>query len=65
MLHERDMTAVVHERRSRILAVSAPAGGVEALRKLVAELPGDFPGSVFVVLHTAPNSPGREPPPES
>jgi two-component system, chemotaxis family, protein-glutamate methylesterase/glutaminase len=41
-----------------IVVVGTSAGGVEALRALVAGLPKDFPGSVFVVMHTAPDSPG-------
>jgi two-component system chemotaxis response regulator CheB len=41
-----------------IIVVGTSAGGVEALRALVAGLPADFPGSVFVVTHTAPDSPG-------
>lgn len=34
-----------------IVVVGASAGGVEALPQLVAGLPADFPGSVFVVQH--------------
>ena len=41
-----------------IVVVGTSAGGVEALRALVGGLPADFPGSVFVVMHTAPDSPG-------
>src|SRR5215208_6291335 len=41
-----------------IIVVGTSAGGVEALRALVAGLPADFPGTVFVVMHTAPDSPG-------
>lgn len=41
-----------------IVVVGTSAGGVEALRVLVSGLPRDFPGSVFVVMHTAPDSPG-------
>ncbi|MCA1617842.1 MAG: chemotaxis protein CheB [Acidobacteria bacterium] len=41
-----------------IVVVGTSAGGVEALRELVGGLPADFPGSVFIVMHTAPDSPG-------
>lgn len=41
-----------------IIVVGASAGGVEALRTLVASLPKEFPGTVFIVMHTAPDSPG-------
>ncbi len=41
-----------------IVVVGTSAGGVEALRALVGGLPKDFPGAVFVVMHTAPDSPG-------
>lgn len=34
--------------------VGASAGGVEALRQLVAELPPDYTGALLVVLHVAP-----------
>jgi two-component system chemotaxis response regulator CheB len=41
-----------------IVVIGTSAGGVEALRALLGRLPADFPGSVFVVMHTAPDSPG-------
>jgi len=34
-----------------IIVVGASAGGVEALKKLVASLPHDFPAPIFIVLH--------------
>jgi two-component system, chemotaxis family, protein-glutamate methylesterase/glutaminase len=41
-----------------IIVIGASAGGIEALRVIASGLPKDFPASVFVVLHTAPQSPG-------
>jgi len=37
-----------------IVVVGASAGGMEALQKLVARLPADFPASLFVVWHMSP-----------
>jgi two-component system chemotaxis response regulator CheB len=37
-----------------IIVIGASAGGVEALRQLVASIPKDFRGSLFVVLHIPP-----------
>ncbi|HYJ46814.1 MAG TPA: chemotaxis protein CheB [Pyrinomonadaceae bacterium] len=41
-----------------IIVVGTSAGGIEALRVLVSALPEDLTASVFVVLHTSPESPG-------
>lgn len=41
-----------------IIVIGASAGGIEALRVIAGGLPKDFPASVFVVLHTSPQSPG-------
>src|SRR5215213_7061352 len=40
-----------------IIVVGASAGGIEALRVLAGGLPADLPASLFVVLHTSPDSP--------
>lgn len=41
----------------RIVVIGASAGGVDALRRLVRELPADFPAPVCIVLHIPPDSP--------
>ncbi len=40
-----------------IVVVGASAGGVEALRDIVAALPPDYPGAICVVLHIPPQAP--------
>jgi two-component system chemotaxis response regulator CheB len=44
-----------------VIAVGASAGGVEALRALVAGLPPDFPGAILVVLHMPRDAPSALP----
>lgn len=41
-----------------IVVIGASAGGIDALKVLVRDLPSDFKGSLFVVLHSAAHSPG-------
>src|SRR5437762_83760 len=41
-----------------IIVIGASAGGVQVLQELMRGLPEDFPGAVFVVVHTSPSSPG-------
>jgi two-component system chemotaxis response regulator CheB len=38
-----------------IIVIGASAGGFEALKKLVADLPKDLPASLFIVWHMSPN----------
>jgi two-component system chemotaxis response regulator CheB len=41
-----------------IIVIGASAGGIEALRVLVGALPSNLAASIFLVLHTSPESPG-------
>lgn len=41
-----------------IVVIGTSSGGIEALRILVGQLPGDLAASIFVVMHTAADSPG-------
>lgn len=43
--------------RKTIVVIGASAGGVEALQKLLRDLPPDLPAAIFIVLHTSPQSP--------
>jgi two-component system, chemotaxis family, protein-glutamate methylesterase/glutaminase len=42
--------------QSKIIVIGASAGGIEAVSKLIAKLPSDFPAPIFVVIHISPHS---------
>ncbi|MBV9008768.1 MAG: chemotaxis protein CheB [Verrucomicrobia bacterium] len=42
--------------RRDIVVIGASVGGVEALQEIAHGLPADYPGTIFVVLHTGPGS---------
>lgn len=44
-----------------IVVIGASAGGVEALMRLVSELPADLPAALFVTLHVPPGAPSALP----
>src|SRR5262245_9188433 len=46
---------------SVIVVVGASAGGVSALTDLLRLIPANFQGAIFIVLHSAPESPARLP----
>jgi two-component system, chemotaxis family, protein-glutamate methylesterase/glutaminase len=41
-----------------IVVVGASAGGIEVIAAILRDLPADFPASMFIVVHIAPQSPG-------
>lgn len=41
----------------RIVVIGASAGGIDALRRILADLPTDFPVPIGIVIHTSPQSP--------
>jgi len=43
------------------IVIGASAGGVQALSALVADLPGDLPAAVFIILHLSANAPSLLP----
>jgi two-component system chemotaxis response regulator CheB len=45
----------VSEPRFRIVAITASAGGVQALSKVLSELPAECPAPIVVVQHLDPN----------
>jgi two-component system chemotaxis response regulator CheB len=44
-----------------IIVIGASFGGLDALKQLLPPLPSDFPASIFIVLHSHPESPGIYP----
>src|SRR3954462_7730190 len=44
-------------QHSRIVVIGASAGGIEALKELVRNLPANFGAPILVVLHIPPDSP--------
>jgi two-component system chemotaxis response regulator CheB len=45
------------ERRRDLIVIGASAGGVETLRRVVAELSPKLPAAICIVLHISPGSP--------
>lgn len=50
------VTAVVTGKD--IIVIGTSAGGIDALRTLAAALPANLDATLFIVLHTSPDSPG-------
>lgn len=45
-------------RERNIVVIGTSAGGLEALDETIGQLPADFPASIFIVQHLAPQSTG-------
>jgi two-component system chemotaxis response regulator CheB len=45
----------------QIVVVGMSAGGIEALQKLVAQIPAEFAGTIFIATHLAPDHTSRLP----
>src|SRR5438309_10758162 len=43
---------------TQVVVIGTSAGGLDALRTIVAELPEDLPVPICIVMHMAPQSPG-------
>ena len=44
---------------SKLIVIGASAGGMEALKKLVAQFPQDFPAPIFIVNHMSADTNGE------
>ena len=51
------MTEAGNKPSRNLVLIGGSAGAIEALLKVVAPLPADFPASLVVVIHTSPESP--------
>ncbi|MCL6260933.1 chemotaxis protein CheB [Aquiflexum sp. TKW24L] len=56
---EKSSKSVKNDKISRVLVIGTSAGGLHALKKLVSQLPIDFPLPVLVVRHISPDATGN------
>ena len=48
-----------YEKISQVVVIGASAGGLNALKKLISQLPKDFPLPVLIVRHLSPDATGN------
>ena len=48
-----------HDNNSRVVVIGTSAGGLRALKKLVSQLPKDFPLPILTVRHVSPDATGN------
>ena len=46
-------------KNSKLIVIGSSAGGMEALKKLVAQFPRDFPAPIFIVNHMSADTTGE------
>src|SRR5690348_12409054 len=63
MVTRRSLVPIVRGREIEvpykdIVVIGGSAGGIEPIRTILAGLSADYRGSIFIVVHTAPDAPG-------
>ncbi|MCG5499776.1 chemotaxis protein CheB [Ectothiorhodospira lacustris] len=56
--NQSDGGGMTQDRNSRLIVIGVSAGGMSALRKLVAQFPEDFPAPIFIVMHMGADTTG-------
>ncbi|RYD74025.1 MAG: chemotaxis protein CheB, partial [Verrucomicrobiaceae bacterium] len=52
---------LINSQMQTVFVIGASAGGVDALKSIVGQLPAGFLGSLFIVLHMSPDHPSQLP----
>ena len=53
------VTGVATDNGSQLIVIGSSAGGIEALSRLVADLPADLPAAVVIAQHLDPRRPSH------
>jgi two-component system chemotaxis response regulator CheB len=54
----KKVNRIFNPKTGQIVVVGASAGGLDALTKLIEQLPQDFPAPVLIVMHISPDATG-------